>query len=74
MKLCINVGYHDANNVSNFGDDPVTELNCKNVLKMIYAVLRTRHIIAMTRPLVLRLLLRDHAQAAGVWKTDAVNL
>ena len=28
----------------------------------------------MTRPLVLRLLLRDHTQAAGVWKTDAVNL
>ena len=28
----------------------------------------------MTRPLVLRLLLRAHAQAAGVWKTDAANL
>ena len=27
MKLCINVGYHDANNVSNFGGDPVTQLN-----------------------------------------------
>ena len=25
----------------------------------------------MTRPLVLRLLLRDHAQATGVWKTVA---
>ena len=25
----------------------------------------------MARPLVLRLLLRDHAQAAGVWKTVA---
>ena len=33
MKLCIYVGYHDANNVSNFGD-PVTQLNLKNVLKM----------------------------------------
>ena len=24
MKLCMHVGYHDANNVSNFGGDPVT--------------------------------------------------
>ena len=23
MKLCMYVGYHDANNVSNFGGDPV---------------------------------------------------
>ena len=27
MKLCIYVGYHDANNVSNVGGDPVTQLN-----------------------------------------------
>ena len=28
MKLCsMYVGYHDANNVSNFGGDPVTQLN-----------------------------------------------
>ena len=46
----------------------------KNVLKFVYAVLRAQCTIAMTRPLVLRLLLRFHAQAAGVWKTDAVNL
>ena len=26
MKLCMYVGYHDANNVSNVGDDPVTQL------------------------------------------------
>ena len=28
MKLCmyVGVGYHDANNVSNFGGDPVTQL------------------------------------------------
>ena len=32
MKLCMYVGYHDANNVSNFGGDPVTQLNLKNVL------------------------------------------
>ena len=29
MKLCMYVGYHDANNVSNFGGDPVTQLNIK---------------------------------------------
>ena len=44
-------------------------------LIVFYAVLRARRTIAVTRPLVLQLLLlRDHAQAAGVWKTDAVNL
>ena len=31
MKLCMYIGYHDANNVSNFGGDPVTQLNFKNV-------------------------------------------
>ena len=30
MKLCMYVGYHDTNNVSNFGGDPVTQLNVKN--------------------------------------------
>ena len=34
MKLCMYVGYHDANHVSNFGGDPVTQLNLKNVLKI----------------------------------------
>ena len=33
MKLCMYVGYHDANNVSNFGGEPVNQLNLKNVLK-----------------------------------------
>ena len=74
MKLCMYVGYHDANNVSNFGGDPVNQLHFLNVLKKCYAVLRARRTIAVTRPLVLRLMLRDHAQAAGVWKTDVVNL
>ena len=32
MKLCTYVGYHDANNMSNFGGDPVTQLNLKTVL------------------------------------------
>ena len=31
MKLCMYVGYHDDNNVSHFGGDPVTQLNLKNV-------------------------------------------
>ena len=34
MKLCMYVGYHvcdDANSVSNFGGDPMTQLNLKNV-------------------------------------------
>ena len=31
MKLCMYVGYHEANNVSNFGGDPVTQLNLKKL-------------------------------------------
>ena len=42
--------------------------------KIKYGVLRARGTIAVTRPLVLRLLLRDLAQAARVWKTEVVNL
>ena len=44
------------------------------ILKRLKKCLRcftARHTIAVTRPLVLRLLLRDYAQAAGVWKTVA---
>ena len=33
MKLCMYVGYHDANNVSNLGGDPVTQLNIKKRFK-----------------------------------------
>ena len=36
MKLCMYVGYHDANNVSNFGGDPVTQLNLK---KPFYSII-----------------------------------
>ena len=72
MKLCMYVGYHDANNASNIGGDPVSQLIFFNVLQIIvYAVLLARHTIAVARPLVLRMLIRDHAQAAGVWKTVA---
>ena len=42
MKLCKYVGYHDPNNVSTFGGDPVTQLNLKNVIQVVYAVLRAR--------------------------------
>ena len=41
MKLCMYVGYHDANNVSNFGGDPVTQLSLKTFYSIVYAVLRT---------------------------------
>ena len=33
MKLCMYVGYHDGNNVSNFGGDPVTQLHFKKRFK-----------------------------------------
>ena len=32
MKRCMYVMYHNANNVSNFGGDPVIQLNLKPVL------------------------------------------
>ena len=38
MKLCMYVGYHDANNVSNFGGDPVTQLNLKQFLVFFVCV------------------------------------
>ena len=72
MKLCMYVGYHTANNVSNVGDDPVAQLNLKKILSIIYAVLRTWRSIAMTRSQFLRRLLRD--QTAAVWKTVNLNL
>ena len=43
MKLCMYVGYHDANNVSNCGGDPVTKLNLKNVFVCVSLCVR-RHI------------------------------
>ena len=35
MKLCLYVGYHDANNVRHFGVDPVTQLNFKTLKKKL---------------------------------------
>ena len=43
MKRCMYVGYHDANNVSNFGGDPVTQLNFKNVNKYLRYFTGTAH-------------------------------
>ena len=37
MKPCMYVGYYDANNVSNFGRDTVTQLHLK---KLLYYYLR----------------------------------
>ena len=43
MKLCMYVGYHDANNVSNFGGDQVTQLNLKKRFKMSGCFMGTAH-------------------------------
>ena len=61
--------YHVANNVSNFGSDPIQFL--KTFYSIIYAVLQTWRSIVVTRSQFLRRLLRDHAQTAAVWKTVA---
>ena len=42
MKLCMYVGYHDANNVSNFGGDPVTQLIF--LKKVVFFVSVRRHV------------------------------
>ena len=42
MKLCMYVEYHDANNVLNFGGDPVTQLNFKNFLKIEFVILYSK--------------------------------
>ena len=38
MKLCMYVGYHDANNVLNFGGDPVTQLNLKKRFIVVFTL------------------------------------
>ena len=47
MKLCMYVGYHDANNVSKFGGNPVAQLNLKTVfvyeIGLIAITARCRH-------------------------------
>ena len=66
MKLCMYVGYYDANNVSNFGGDPVTQL--KTVLYYYLRcftdmVLHSRYAVTVSAAIA-----SDHAQAAAVWK------
>ena len=38
MKHCMYVGYHDANNVSNFGGDPVTQLHFKKHFMVLFTL------------------------------------
>ena len=50
MKLCMHIGYHDANNVSNFGCDPVTQLSffylsTFPVVKLLFVLLQTYSIV-----------------------------
>ena len=42
LKLCMYVGYHDANNVSTFGGDVVTKLNFKTRFKKVMRDLQRR--------------------------------
>ena len=43
MKLCMYVGYHDANNLSNFGGDPIKYK--KNIKKVIRDLQRRSSIL-----------------------------
>ena len=47
MKRCMYVGYHDANNVSTFGGDPVTKLNFKTRFKKVMRDLQRRSSILL---------------------------
>ena len=38
MKLCMYVGYHDANDVSNVGGDPVIQLHLKQIFTMSHGI------------------------------------
>ena len=57
MKLCMYVGYHDANNVSNFGGGPLSQLNFKNVLKIEFAILYSKICAVLD---IMRKLLEEH--------------
>ena len=63
MKLCMYVGYHDAN-VSNFGGDPVTQL--KYVYTIIYSVIRTWRSIAVTRSVSVAVATRPCADCSSI--------
>ena len=38
MKLCMYVGYHNANNVSHYVGDPVTQLNVKKTFLVLFTL------------------------------------
>ena len=70
MKLCMYVGYHDANNVSNVGGDPVTQLNLIKLKQYLRCFTGTAHHSRDAATGFADIATR-RAQAAGVWKTDA---
>ena len=57
MKLCMYVGYLDANNVSNFGGDPVTQLNLKHIKKIKFVILHSKICAVLD---IMRKLLEEH--------------
>ena len=68
------VGYHDANNASNFGGDPITFK--KKFYSIIYAVLRTWHAIAAAvamRPLADYSSMEDHTSLSTALVTRPRN-
>ena len=58
MKLCMYVGYHTANNVSNFGGDAVTQLIFLNVLKNVISftgmALHSRDVVTVSAAVATR--------------------
>ena len=52
MKRCMYVGYHDANNVSNVGGDPVTQLNKKKLLFFLWVSESVRRHVAIKKLLL----------------------
>ena len=66
MKLCMYVGYHDANNVSTFGGDPETKLNCKTRFKKVMRYLQRRSSILLESA-------RDRVTSASKTACDRVT-
>ena len=64
MKLSMYVGYHDANNVSNFGGDPVTQLNLKNVKKKLFVILYSKICTVLD---IMRKWLEEHILVVTKW-------
>ena len=58
------VGYHDANNVSYFGGDPVTLLNLKNVKKISYVILYSKICAVLD---IMRKWLEEHILVVTKW-------